>query len=167
MKSTQSLRDNLLLLPRFGSHGPLFMSYLLQGRIRPKEVIHNWCTKTVPISRIHQVMSGMIVLDTFPKLAPHFYPCMDNIMRPFVKEARSGIANGCRQGQSGSWQYHLCNNGCHCQPPHHEFRRINGNVKVWLGVMLLVNFFSIPIASRMQQLLMQHVFVEAPKDNGG
>lgn len=121
--------------------------------------------KGIPIVRIDRMMADMIVpyrlkvLRFWPHLGVH------DVMRPFVGESSKAVSNGRRHGQrqirrkDNGPEQHV--HGAH--PRNHEQWWINRYMKVRSIVVLLVDRFSLPISLRMQNSIVEDVFLEGPK----
>ena len=90
---------------------------------------------------------------------------MNNKVRPLVEKSRRAITKRRCQCQRPGRQHPRKQTKGNPIPAQDERRRINGNVKVVLVVVLLVDFFSDPIGARVQQVLVHPMLLKPPKDH--
>ena len=143
------------------------LSSLGHRRVGAHDIVHSSPRKSKPITRVHQVVLHMMDFQRIPvSVLAKLDLGVDNVVGPFVKQTSTSVGDGGGQRQRCRWEQPSkeCAGGCH--PSNHERTGINADLQIRLVMMLLVNVFAIPGDFGMQHMLMEHVFLKAPKEYG-
>ena len=144
---------------------PSVLSFnLLDIGIGMKEIINGRNRKGQPVPMIHTMMPNMIVAHFLHERISGFDFGVYDIMCPFIEESRCSVSQ-CRRNRKGKREQAAKNQMRRCHPNDHKARRIDGNVKIGLVVVSLVDRLAVMIKVAVQEFAVQNVFLKGPKDN--